>query len=172
MVEIERKFSGVISDAGIITSNSASTASIRLTMSIEVSPISVSWSSVDTGRVIEFFVSISLTRASNRSLGTPVPGSSISSLPESSGALKGCSRNDAQVTHALPRLKFATLPPRVWPIKPEIRILREARPSLECRANDNILVGTEPVARLGEKITRIMVNAITLDDYSGIGQLL
>jgi hypothetical protein len=42
MVEIDRKFVGVISDAGIRISNSASTASIRLIISIELSPASLS----------------------------------------------------------------------------------------------------------------------------------
>ncbi len=64
IVEIERKLAGVMSDAGIMISNSASTAIIRLTMSSEVRPASLSWSSIDGDRVIEFFDSICLTRRS------------------------------------------------------------------------------------------------------------
>ena len=86
IVEIERKLAGVMSDAGIMISNSASTAIIRLTMSSEVRPASLSWSSIDGDRVIEFFDSICLTSSTNRSLGKPVLRSGISSLPESSEA--------------------------------------------------------------------------------------
>src|SRR6266480_859713 len=83
IVEIERKLAGVMSDAGIMISNSASTAIIRLTMSSEVRPASLSWSSIDGDRVIEFFDSICLTSSTNRSLGKPVLRSGISSFPES-----------------------------------------------------------------------------------------
>ncbi len=89
MVEIDRKFAGVISDAGIMISNSASTASIRSTMSIELRPASVSWSSTDTGREIEFFARICVTSSTNRALRNPVLRSNISLRPESSTALKG-----------------------------------------------------------------------------------
>src|SRR5437667_9388388 len=86
IVEMERKFAGVMSDAGIVMPNSASTAIIRLTMSSEVRPASLSWSSIDGARLIELFDSICMTSSINRSLGRPVPPPGISSFPESSDA--------------------------------------------------------------------------------------
>src|SRR3989441_13194419 len=85
IVEMERKFAGVMSDAGIVMPNSASTAIIRLTMSSEVRPASLSWSWIDGARVSEVFDSICVTSSMNRSLGRPVLAPGISSLPESSG---------------------------------------------------------------------------------------
>ncbi len=53
IVEIDRKFAGVMSISGISRSNSASTESIRLTISSEVRPTSRRSSSELTGRLIE-----------------------------------------------------------------------------------------------------------------------
>src|SRR5205823_5011043 len=102
IVEMERKFAGVMSDAGIVMPNSASTAIIRLTMSSEVRPASLSWSWIDGARVIELFDSICMTSSINRSLGRPVLPPGFSSLPESSDvctkprALIGIGRSPAR----------------------------------------------------------------------------
>ncbi len=65
-VPTDLKFSGVISDCGIVKSNSASTPSIRLTMSIEVSPISASRESGSNSTTIEFCSRMALTSATVR----------------------------------------------------------------------------------------------------------
>jgi hypothetical protein len=87
IVEIDRKCAGVISEVGIMMSNSASIPNIRLTMSIEVNPACASSSSTDRGRVIEFFARISSTSRVNRSLDVPGLRFSISTFSESSSPL-------------------------------------------------------------------------------------
>src|SRR6202021_3338360 len=63
----DRKFSGVISGEGSVRSNSASTLSISVTMSIEHSPISTSRDSGWTSAVIAFCSMTLLTRERTRS---------------------------------------------------------------------------------------------------------
>src|ERR1700730_16883046 len=65
-VATDWKFSGVILSCGMVKSNSASTPSIRLTMSIEVSPISTSGASAVTSAEIEFCSRIPFTRITIR----------------------------------------------------------------------------------------------------------
>lgn len=69
MVEIDRKFAGVMSDMGIIRSNSDSTNSTSLTVSSEVSPTSIRTSSAQTDRLIERSSNTCWTTVTTRSFG-------------------------------------------------------------------------------------------------------
>src|ERR1700733_16184870 len=64
-VATDWKFSGVMSDCGIVKSNSASMVSIKLTMSIEVRPTSTNNVAGSRSAAIAFCFRMDLTRASN-----------------------------------------------------------------------------------------------------------
>jgi hypothetical protein len=72
MVEIDRKFAGVMSDIGIIRSNSDSTSSTILTVSSEVRPTSARISSAQTDRSMERSSKTCWTTVTIRSSGEKV----------------------------------------------------------------------------------------------------
>lgn len=79
---IERKLTGVISEAGIMMSNSASILNIRPTMSSEVRPSCANSSWCEMGSAIERFARISATNHNKRSLIEPVLRSDMSFFPD------------------------------------------------------------------------------------------